>query len=82
MPRCASGALDIWSEVICQGDTGYQTVHAQMFTRSLGYLIGSYLWVQLWILGSDLAASAYSSSPYPFQVAQYLFDIWPVTFQY
>ncbi|KAI0706693.1 hypothetical protein C8Q76DRAFT_162735 [Earliella scabrosa] len=25
-PRCAPGALDIWSEVICQGGAGYRTV--------------------------------------------------------
>ena len=33
-------------------------LHAQVCAGSLGYLVGSYLWVQLWILGGDLAAGA------------------------
>ena len=36
----------------------YSGIHAQVCTGSLGYLVGSYLWVQLWILGGDLAAGA------------------------
>ena len=36
----------------------HSILHAQVCAGSLGYLVGSYLWVQLWILGGDLAAGA------------------------